>query len=334
METLSSTVVWSDHGAFLANGLSSLLAAGTHSDLTIKCHDREFAVHKLVLGLFTEHFADCDGIWIRINVDPSHMQKIIEFMYLGRAVVAHDELEGFLQSCKAINMRLFSDASTTKSEKSEGDACYELNNFQLMCRNCYKVYADEKGLRKHTWGCTRPATLQCRYCDKKFRFRNDVRNHERFHTGEKPFQCDKCDRAFTLKCTLVDHVRAKHELVKFKCKECGHVLGSRMGLKTHVAAKHATVKPFICGECGQCFALQSLLTVHVNQKHKGRARKKKVNGSPWRALEKFKGEPGAQTSQVINVFEEQPASSLEDREANAINIVECEIEETELVLIS
>ena len=66
----------------------------------------------------------------------------------------------------------------------------------------------------------------------------------------------------------MEHVKAKHENIRYRCEHCDHVLNSKMALKTHMGTKHATIKPFACGDCGSCFALQSLLTAHMNQKHK------------------------------------------------------------------
>jgi hypothetical protein len=114
--------------------------------------------------------------------------SLISFLFL-KASVQYDEMEGFLHSCKQLNMKLFKDVALEEylAPPPEQDA-YELNHFQLMCRNCYKVYPDEKSLKRHTWGCMKPKTLQCRYCEKTFRFKNDIINHERYHTGEKPFR--------------------------------------------------------------------------------------------------------------------------------------------------
>ena len=43
-----------------------------------------------------------------------------------------------------------------------------------------------------------------------------------------------------------------------------------------MGTKHATIKPFACGACGDCFALQSLLTAHMNARHKA-AKTKRQN---------------------------------------------------------
>ena len=126
--------------------------------------------------------------------------------------IQYEDMEGFLHSCKQLNIKLFKDASVPDypppEDPDDTAERYEMNNFQLMCKNCYKVFPDEKALKKHTWGCTRPRNFKCRFCDKSFRHKNDIQNHERFHTGEKPFACGECGKTFTLKCTLVEHIKA------------------------------------------------------------------------------------------------------------------------------
>jgi hypothetical protein len=97
--------------------------------------------------------------------------------------IQYDEMEGFLHSCKQLNIKLFKDASVPDFPPPASERLpyqdlqlerYELNQFQLMCKNCYKVFPDDKTLKKHTWGCTRPKNFKCRFCDKSFRHKNDI----------------------------------------------------------------------------------------------------------------------------------------------------------------
>ncbi len=81
---MGSTVVWSDHASLLFHGLDEMYRSGRLSDLVIRCHDREFRVHKFVLHLFTDYFSNCDGVWIRINTPAAHMEKLLYFMYHGQ----------------------------------------------------------------------------------------------------------------------------------------------------------------------------------------------------------------------------------------------------------
>ena len=76
-----STVNWSDHQAFLYRGLNDLYVSGRYADLEIKCYDHVFKVHKLVMSLFTDFFLDCDGLWMRINLNPEQMEKVIIGFY-------------------------------------------------------------------------------------------------------------------------------------------------------------------------------------------------------------------------------------------------------------
>ena len=52
-------------------------------------------------------------------------------------------MEGFLHSCKQLNIKLFKDASVPDypppEDPDDTAERYEMNNFQLMCKNCYKV---------------------------------------------------------------------------------------------------------------------------------------------------------------------------------------------------
>ena len=40
-------------------------------------------MHSLVLAMYTDYFDNNDGIWMRINVNPVYLEKVLFFMYHG-----------------------------------------------------------------------------------------------------------------------------------------------------------------------------------------------------------------------------------------------------------
>ncbi|XP_059088256.1 zinc finger protein 160-like [Tigriopus californicus] len=302
----SSKVIWSDHQTFLLHGIRHLWITGEGSDFHIKCGAREFAVHKMVLNLFTDYFQDTDGLWLRIEMNPVILEKILTFLYYGQVNIQYDEMETFLRSCRLLQIRLFQEESSlnplsssssspsaspasssvlhpmalTKvpqatqptepaqpAESTELYERYELSDFQLVCRSCYKVFPDDKAMKKHKWGCGRKATFACRFCHRAFKHKFVLTDHERRHTGEKPHACTACPLTFSLKSSLTNHFEAKHMNVQFPCPECDYVLNSKSALKNHLRIKHAKERPFSCQQCGACFAFRCDLTAHVKLKH-------------------------------------------------------------------
>ena len=61
-----------------------------------------------------------------MNVDPALLSKVLSFVYHGQVLVSYDEMEGFLQTCKQLRMRLFKEEGVNAEgqrdqEKDEED---------------------------------------------------------------------------------------------------------------------------------------------------------------------------------------------------------------------
>lgn len=265
--------MWSDHQSFLFHGIRQLLATGEASDFRIRCADREFLVHKFLLNFFTDYFRDVDGLWLRIEMNPVIMEKILTFLYHGQVNIEYDEMETFLECSRLLKIRLFKDETVGPDPMDQVDPPvterYELNDFQLLCRTCYKVYRDDKALKKHLWACQRKPTFACDQCDKVFRFRSQLTEHLRIHTQEKPFVCPdpNCDAAFNYKSSLKLHFDQKHKCVTYACPECGEVLKNKTTWLYHRRKFHPKTKPFACKECGECFVSRAFLATHTRLKH-------------------------------------------------------------------
>ena len=103
-------MAWSDQRAFVLGSLRNLYETGKCSDLEVKCEDRVFHVHKLILSFFTDYFEDIDSMWTRLNLELNHVENIFKFMYCGQIVMRYDEMEDFLVACKFLRIRLFKSA--------------------------------------------------------------------------------------------------------------------------------------------------------------------------------------------------------------------------------
>lgn len=283
-------MIWSDHDTILTHGLQKFYANKEYTDLTIRCHEKEFGVHKLILRLFTDFFNEMDGLWIRVNIDSVHMDKILRFIYYGEVIVAYNEMEEFLAACKTLKIKLFQspppDVSEMEPRRRRLDEVYELNDFQLMCKICYRVFGEEKSLKKHVAQSCKSKTNFCTMCDAKFTSKIDLANHERVHTGEKPFQCEDCDKAFRTKLQWKTHHSFVHKGINFPCPQCDKVFMNSNLLKQHVGAKHDQIKNHACLHCGAHFAWKSVLSTHLKLKHgilpsgkRTRLRKKKTTAN-------------------------------------------------------
>lgn len=269
---MESVVAWTDHKILFQSGLKTLHETGKFSDLTIKCRQKVFKVHKLVIGMFTDYFSAFDGLWMRMDVNETVLESIIKFIYLGQVTLNYNLIESFLSTCKILNIKLFKPSEPENGSDSSNNLFqdrYELNDFQLLCRNCYKCFPHDVTMKKHRWACTKERSFKCNLCDKSYRFKSELETHIKAHTSEFPFVCtwDGCTKRFHKQNFLKKHIRFQHEKRGVTCPECGRVFAGFTQKKIHMAEEHGHDKPFSCSQCPVSFVTRSLLNSHVRSFH-------------------------------------------------------------------
>ena len=184
-------------------------------------------------------------------------------------MLAYDDMEGFLKTCKHLKVKLFKPSEITFEGSEEPAERYELNDFQLLCKNCYKCFRDEKSHKKHVWACTRSRGYQCRYCDKAYRFKQEHEVHELGHTGNT-FLCkhEECkDKSFKTKKNLQRHIQLVHDKVRVSCPDCEYSTCNKLDLRQHQADRHGHDAPHSCSYCTRGFVSRSFLNSHIKSLH-------------------------------------------------------------------
>ncbi|XP_044733902.1 longitudinals lacking protein, isoforms H/M/V-like isoform X1 [Chrysoperla carnea] len=106
-------------------------------DVTIACGGRRFEAHKVVLSACSPFFKElfksnpCPHpiIFMR-DVEPKHIQALLEFMYAGEVQVAQAHLAGFLRTAESLQIRGLTDASNGHKIENKNHSTNEYETSQ------------------------------------------------------------------------------------------------------------------------------------------------------------------------------------------------------------
>jgi len=121
---------WNDHHSIFFSTAEQLCEGDHLTDVTLSCGSREFSAHKLVLSICSTYFsqlfaarpenskrrrpADSAAIVYLKDVDPKHMELLLNYMYRGEINVEESELMGLLATARGLQVK-----GLTESESEE-----------------------------------------------------------------------------------------------------------------------------------------------------------------------------------------------------------------------
>lgn len=134
---------WNDHHSIFFSTAEALCQGDHLTDVTLSCGKREFSAHKLVLSICSTYFnelftpkqknrpANGAAIVYLKDVNPYHMEHLLNFMYRGEINIEEDELMDLLNTARGLQIRGLSD-SVDESEsdliKPEQQAKHHVKN--------------------------------------------------------------------------------------------------------------------------------------------------------------------------------------------------------------
>lgn len=116
---------WNDHHTLFFAGAEQLCESEEYTDVTLAAGSKFFPAHKLVLSICSPYFqklfrrlgAEKSVIFLK-DVDPKHLELLLQYMYKGEIKVEENELVTVLNTAQSLEIKGLTDSTDSGSSKS------------------------------------------------------------------------------------------------------------------------------------------------------------------------------------------------------------------------
>jgi len=275
------SVKWHTYPSHLRDVLQNMMKSNDLKDVTLVCDDKIILkAHKVVLSACSSIFKSTinelyqnDSVIFLMGIHHQEMESILEFMYLGEAMISQERLNDFLDVARSLNMANVS--NNTENQK----IMRSKEKMQTPIKSVIKVKDDEED-RKSSFmqEMSKTSINELQYDIKVGNYiETKIKVEETEESSlidsilrkfENKFSCEKCKGTFTTKSHLRTHIRAIHEGVKYACNQCYKQFPQTGHLRRHIKSVHEGVK-YDCNLCDERFTLQNSLRAHIYSIHVG-----------------------------------------------------------------
>ena len=211
---------------------SSLFDQPDFSDVTLVCEDQKYiSAHKVILASgssFLKNVLSLNPhpkplIYLRLKL--SDLEEIVRFIYTGQCKVAQDDLDGFLEIAKSLEICGIAnneDSNDAKSYETVNNANNEASKTIISEIDNLSKNAEDKDYKVD-------GAFENGINEKNNRIKEETDKSEVKHESEEnaDLSCNKCDLTFETNPQLKEHMREAH---LYCCKK---LFSSVRSLKTH-----------------------------------------------------------------------------------------------------
>jgi len=116
---------WNDHHSLFFAGAEQLCESEEYTDVTLAAGSKFFPAHKLVLSICSPYFqklfrrlgTEKPVIFLK-DVDPKHLELLLQYMYKGEIKVEENELVTVLNTAQGLEIKGLTDSTESGSSKS------------------------------------------------------------------------------------------------------------------------------------------------------------------------------------------------------------------------
>ena len=250
------SVEWNDHQSAWRRSLSELRTKEDFSDVTLVTEDKlKFSAHKILLSTCsnTLKFILKDNIHPNpllylSGINSGNLGFILDYIYCGEVKLYQEQLDGFLESAKKLEIEglfdLHQERTHSSDEQDNDDSIDDLpptppspeaedikHEIKLECNtpthsrrqysnglphdnavfNASSMTAEEVKIKKKELYQKVDEAWKCLVCDYATKYRSNIKKHIEKHIEGLSYACTACSKEFKTKNALFSHMKKGHK---------------------------------------------------------------------------------------------------------------------------
>ena len=182
------------------------------------------------------------------GVSHLHLEAILKFIYLGQVQVQVEEIGGFLQTARDLDIKGLDQVDESSQERQPVEKIVTILTSKQNIDNKIKVPIGKVHIDSVRHNILIPKienVFTPSKSEKGIKYDLETLVNITKNTAEMiesvvdTYECKLCDKAFTTSGALCRHRKSIHEGLTFKCDECGHSAKRVDHLNKHKKTKHS-----------------------------------------------------------------------------------------------
>ena len=220
-------------------------------DVTLACDDgKQVNAHKVVLSAFSSVFetilkknAHNHPLIYLSGINHQDLEKILDFVYLGEAIVSKDEYDRFMdvaEKLKITGLIQYKDNEGTKKVYDVQKVPEEIMEDKIQLLDDFIEEDNYVAPLSKDLLVQGDISLKSQVnAAEDFSVRNYKQEQNYSMNTKHKFGCDDCKYSGTTRSNLKVHVLAKHKGVKFPCQACEYKGSTKWNTVVHMRNMHS-----------------------------------------------------------------------------------------------
>jgi len=285
MGSESFKIDWDNFPSKAANTFRDIYKNDKFSDVTLVSEDlREIKAHRLVITNSSSvlrrilYKLDCPNPVLYLSgISHSHLEAVLEFLYLGSVTVSLGEVQHVLAVAKQLKVDQLCIKTSNTASTDDSDDSKTMSRIDVKRKKTKVVnFNNDEDDDNDYYEAMDFKVKGDNECDEEVNFSNaDIKTSysdyeedtEDLVESVKEYPCQRCDVKFSSYAELQDHKMTSHPGNKFPCPQCAYVAGCSGDRKKHIENIHER-KKHPCPQCDFMASSKGYLRVHM-ESHDG-----------------------------------------------------------------